>query len=112
MHRGFHRAFAVEAILIVLDHGGDRLERERAVGLLHHVLQIEILDRDLVPATEMIERQFERIGRTAAPYAFTGLTVVDAIPRSCQVAWPLFICQTPVSPVLALRQRISSVPLP
>src|SRR4051812_28097210 len=45
-----HRAFVVEAILVVLDDGGHRLERELAVGALDHVLQIEILDRDVVVA--------------------------------------------------------------
>src|ERR1700722_14114165 len=46
----FHRAFVVEVILIVLDDASDGLERERAIGILHHILQIEILDRDVVVA--------------------------------------------------------------
>src|ERR1019366_2805121 len=48
--RSLHRAFVVEAILIILDDGGDGLERELAVGVLHHVLQIEVLDRDVIIA--------------------------------------------------------------
>src|ERR1700760_2331054 len=46
----FHRTLVVIAILIVLDDGGDGLERQGAVGVLHHVLQIEILNRDVVVA--------------------------------------------------------------
>src|SRR5690348_15928836 len=41
-----HRALVVETILVVLDDGGDGLQRELAFGVLHHVLQIEALDRD------------------------------------------------------------------
>src|SRR5437773_6691339 len=48
--RLLHRAFVVEAVLVVLDNGGDRLQRELAVGILDHVLQIEILNRDVVVA--------------------------------------------------------------
>src|SRR6476646_7072846 len=44
-----HRAFVVELILAVLDDGGDGLEHV-VVALFHHVLQIEVLDRDVVVA--------------------------------------------------------------
>src|SRR5262245_4411761 len=45
-----HRALVVEAILVVLDDGGHRFQRELALGVLDHVLQVEILDRDVVLA--------------------------------------------------------------
>src|SRR6516225_11242457 len=48
--RSLHRAFVVEAVLIVLDDGRDRLQRELAVGIFDHVLQVEILDRNVVVA--------------------------------------------------------------
>src|SRR4051812_35013301 len=48
--RSFHRALVVEAVLVVLDDGGNRLQRELAVGVLDHILQVEILDRDVVVA--------------------------------------------------------------
>src|SRR3984893_14077642 len=56
--RSLHRTFVVEAILVVLDDGGHRLQRERAVGILHHILQIKILDRDVVVA--VFERAAQR----------------------------------------------------
>src|SRR5882672_12137416 len=62
MHRScqlLHRTFVVEAILVVLDDGGHRLERELAVGVLDHVLQVEILDRDVVVA--VFERAAQRL---------------------------------------------------
>src|SRR5437016_928871 len=40
-----HRALVVELVLAVLDNGGDGLEREVALRILDHVLQIEILYR-------------------------------------------------------------------
>src|SRR4030088_593920 len=46
--RSLHRAFVVEAILTVLDDGGHGFQRETAVGILYHVLQVEVLDRDVV----------------------------------------------------------------
>src|ERR1700676_3201303 len=39
-----HRTFIVEAVLAVLDDGGDGFQRERAVGVLDNVLQVEFLD--------------------------------------------------------------------
>src|SRR5271169_4763045 len=57
--RSLHRTFVVEAILVVLDDGGDRLQRELAVGILDHVLQVEILDRDVVVA--VFERAAQRL---------------------------------------------------
>src|ERR1043166_136307 len=48
--RSLHRAFVVEAVLVVLDDGGDGFQRQLAVGILDHVLQIEALDRDVVLA--------------------------------------------------------------
>src|SRR4051812_7755039 len=48
--RLLHRTFVVEAVLVVLDDGGDGFQRELAFGVLHHVLQIEVLDRDVVVA--------------------------------------------------------------
>src|ERR1700759_5730892 len=48
--RSLHRAFVVEAVLIVLDDGGDRLQRQLAVCVFDHVRQVEILDRDVVVA--------------------------------------------------------------
>src|SRR5262245_9849146 len=39
-----HRALFVEAVLVVLDDGGDRFQHELALGVLDHVLQVEILD--------------------------------------------------------------------
>ena len=45
-----HRALVVELVLAVLDDGGDGLEREVAVSVLDHVLQIEILYREVVVA--------------------------------------------------------------
>src|ERR1700748_464136 len=45
-----HRTFVVEAVLIVLDDGRDRLQRQFAVGALDHVLKVEALDRDMVVA--------------------------------------------------------------
>src|SRR5262249_38245591 len=44
-----HRALVVEAVLVVLDDGGDGLEAV-LVALLHRVLQVEVLDRDVVGA--------------------------------------------------------------
>src|SRR5271170_2074118 len=56
----FHRTSIVIAILIVLDDGGDRLERQSAVSVLHHILQIEILDRDVVvPVSERAAHRLE-----------------------------------------------------
>src|SRR5690242_18620096 len=46
----FHRAAVVEAVLVVLDDGGDGLERQISLGVLHDVLEIEILDRELIVA--------------------------------------------------------------
>src|SRR5689334_19574455 len=57
--RLLHRAFVVEAVLIVLDDGGDRLQRELTLGVLDHVLQVEILDRDVVVA--VFERPAQRL---------------------------------------------------
>src|SRR3984885_12952020 len=57
--RSLHRAFVVEAILAVLDDGRDGFQRELAVGVLHHVLQIEILDRDVIVA--VFERTAQRL---------------------------------------------------
>src|SRR3954447_483456 len=48
--RSLHRALVGEAILVVLDDGRHRLERELAVGVLDHVLQVEVLDRNVVLA--------------------------------------------------------------
>src|SRR6476646_9294459 len=48
--RSFHRTFVVEAILVVLDDGGNCLERKLAFGVLDHVLQIKVLDRNVVVA--------------------------------------------------------------
>src|SRR5205823_9717220 len=45
-----HRALVMEAVLIVLDDGGHRFQRKLALGVLDHVLQVEILDRDVVVA--------------------------------------------------------------
>src|SRR4051812_13515760 len=45
-----HRALVVEAVLVVLDDGRHRLQRQLAFGILDHVLQVEILDRDVVVA--------------------------------------------------------------
>src|SRR5476649_2132670 len=45
-----HRALVVEVILAVLDDGGDGLEHELTLGVLHHVLQIEVLNRNVVVA--------------------------------------------------------------
>src|SRR5665647_1391965 len=45
-----HRALVVEVILAVLDDGGDGLEHEVALGVLDHVLQVEVLDRHMVVA--------------------------------------------------------------
>src|SRR6267154_24396 len=60
IRRSLHRAFVVEAVLVVLDDGSDSLQREFAVGVLHHVLQIEILDRDVVIAVfERAAQRFE-----------------------------------------------------
>src|SRR4249919_357178 len=44
----FHRALAVISVLVVLDDGGDGLEHEVALGVLHHVLEIKCLDREVV----------------------------------------------------------------
>jgi hypothetical protein len=58
--RSLHRAFVVEAVLVVLDDGGDGLQRQRAVGVLDHVLQIEVLDRDVIVAVfERAAQRFE-----------------------------------------------------
>ena len=46
----FHWTFIVIAILVIFDDGGDGFQREPTVGVLHHILQIEILDRDVVVA--------------------------------------------------------------
>src|SRR5262249_50923660 len=46
----FHGTFVVEAVLTVLDDGRDGLEPQGAVGVLHRLLQIEILDREMVVA--------------------------------------------------------------
>src|SRR6185369_8999303 len=46
----FHRAAVVKAVLVVLDNGRDGVEDVVALSVLHHVLQIEILDRDVVVA--------------------------------------------------------------
>ncbi len=55
-----HRALVVEAILIVLDDGGHRLQRQRSICILDHVLQVEILDRDVVIAVfERAAQRFE-----------------------------------------------------
>src|SRR5580704_15188324 len=45
----FHRATVVEAVLVVLDDGGDGLEHV-LVALFDHVLQIKVLDWDVVVA--------------------------------------------------------------
>src|SRR4051795_1372332 len=45
-----HRALVVEAVLVVLDDGGHRFQRELALGILDHVLEVEILHRDVVVA--------------------------------------------------------------
>src|SRR6476646_4459546 len=57
--KSLHRAFVVEVILTVLDDGGNRLQRELTVGVLHHVLQVKILDRDVVVA--VFERAADRL---------------------------------------------------
>src|SRR5262245_39946312 len=45
-----HRTARVELVLAVLHNRVDGLEREIAFRVLHHVLQIEILDRKVVVA--------------------------------------------------------------
>src|SRR5258708_29602090 len=45
-----HAALVVEDVLIVLDDRGDGLERESPIGPFDHVLQIEVLDREMVVA--------------------------------------------------------------
>src|SRR5882724_10271893 len=45
-----HRALAVKLVLAVLDDRRHRLEREVAFAVLHHVLQVEVLDREVVVA--------------------------------------------------------------
>src|ERR1700716_1977640 len=58
--RSLHRTFVVKAVMVVLDDGGDGFQRELAVGILHHVLPIEILDRDVVVAVfERAAQRFE-----------------------------------------------------
>src|SRR6266700_6619112 len=57
--KSLHRTFVGEAILAALDDGGDGFQRELTVGVLHHVLQIEILDRDVVVAE--LERAAHRL---------------------------------------------------
>src|SRR5215211_302917 len=54
-----HRALVVEAVLIVLDDGGHSFQRELALGILDHVLEVEILDRDVVVA--IFERAAHRL---------------------------------------------------
>src|SRR5512138_2356644 len=46
--RLFHRALTVISVLVVLDDGGDGLEHEVALSVLHHILEIECLDRKVV----------------------------------------------------------------
>src|SRR5262249_1300573 len=48
--RSLHRALVVKIILAVLDDGRRRLERQVAVRILHHVLQVEVLDRNVIVA--------------------------------------------------------------
>src|SRR5438067_11303360 len=43
-----HRAPIVEPVLAVLQDGGDGLQAVGAVGILHRLLQIEVLDREMV----------------------------------------------------------------
>src|SRR3954468_7083487 len=57
--RSLHLAFVVEAILVVLDNSGNGFQRKLAIGVLHHVLQIEVLDRDMVLA--VFERAAHRL---------------------------------------------------
>src|ERR1700693_3273175 len=57
--RSLHRTFVVEAVLAVFNDGGDGFQRQFAVGVLHHVLQIEVLDRDVVVA--VFERPAHRL---------------------------------------------------
>src|SRR6185369_9292501 len=46
--RSLHLAFVVETVLVILDDGGDRFQRQLTIGIFHHVLQIEVLDRDVI----------------------------------------------------------------
>src|SRR3954465_12471203 len=48
--RLLHRAFVVEGVLAVLDNGRHGFQHELALGVLDHVLQIKILNRDVVVA--------------------------------------------------------------
>src|SRR6185437_4126602 len=43
-----HRALVVEAILVVLDDGGDRPQHVVAFRIFHRILKVEILDRNVV----------------------------------------------------------------
>src|SRR5882757_4229976 len=57
--KSLHRAFVVEVILAVLDDGGYRLKRELALGVLYHILQVKVLDRNVVVA--VFERATQRL---------------------------------------------------
>src|SRR3984893_14827867 len=59
-----HRTFVVMLVLAVLDDGGDSLEGEHAVAVLDHVLQIEILDREVVVAV-LVRAAHRRVSRLA-----------------------------------------------
>src|ERR1700687_3977602 len=48
--RSLHRTSIVESILIVLDDRRNGMERITAVGVLHGVLKIKVLNRDMIVA--------------------------------------------------------------
>src|ERR1700719_1077023 len=48
--RSLHRALVVEAVLRVLEDGGNRLQTEAAIRLLDGLLQVELLEREVMVA--------------------------------------------------------------
>src|SRR5262249_49896932 len=59
-----HRALVVVLVLAVLDDGRRRLERQVAVSILHHVLQVEVLDRHAIVAV-LVRPAHRRVVRLA-----------------------------------------------
>src|SRR5260370_24379670 len=58
--RSLHRTSIVESILIVLDDCRNGMERITAVGVLHSVLKIKVLNRDMIVAAfEIAAHRFE-----------------------------------------------------
>src|ERR1700746_2878376 len=79
-----HWTLVVKLILTVLDDRGDGLEGEVAFRVLHHILQVEVLNRTLVVAVLVgtAHRGVVGLAHLGAPRVFLAEVAIDRDDRA------------------------------